>query len=457
MSFQALFIYANVYIIFFGVFYSLFLTRDRNFRASRIILIVSMSASLFLPFLQQAIIQYSVLPEVVRGNEINHLKVIYSIADGMNTLNPEAHASGWMIFAGIILSTGSLISLLFIISGHLRIRMLIRNAEVSEYGKNTIVKSNRINVPFSYNRYIVLPESIHEKDREIAISHELTHFRLGHYYDNYLIQIFQIIFWINPMFHLLKNSLKIVHEYQVDQLLINSGMDASEYKLTLIRLSVGYKKFAIANGLTGCKIKDRIIMMNTIGIKKMYWKLSVLIPALMVVFTVLSFTGTGHSSEFNPMQKEIRLKNPDDSVRIRLDSVTMQEIRRYNEKNLILVLMNRESALLINGKRSYIEEVSIRVANSFQQILAKESGKITSGSTAGKVPEIRIVVQKSVYTNPKEYQRLLDFLSAGIFELQELYSNKLFGSSYGKLQIPGKEEIDNLVKPVLYLLPDKHL
>ncbi|MBK9356851.1 MAG: M56 family metallopeptidase [Bacteroidales bacterium] len=370
-----MFIYANIYIIFFGVFYSLFLSKDRNFRANRILLIFSMSASLFLPFLQQAVIRYSVLPEVVGGNEINHLKIIYSIADGMNTLSPEAHESGWMIYAGIILCAGSVISLLSIISGHLRIRMLIRNAEVIEYGKNTIVNSNRISVPFSYNRYIVLPESIPEKDREIAISHELTHFRLGHYYDNYLTQIFQIIFWINPMFHLLKNSLKKVHEYQVDQLLINSGMDASEYKLTLIKLSVGYRKFAIANGLTGCKIKDRIIMMNSIGIKKMYWKLSVLIPALMVVFAVLSFTGSDHGSEFNPMQKVSRPKNPDDSVRIRLDSVTMQEIRRYNKTNLILVLMNRESALLINGKRSALEEVSLRLANSFQQMLAKGSGK----------------------------------------------------------------------------------
>jgi TonB family protein len=54
----------------------------------------------------------------------------------------------------------------------------------------------------------------------------------------------------------------MLHEYEADKLTIDSGIDASQYQLLLVKKAVGEKRFHMANGFNHSKLKTRIKMIG---------------------------------------------------------------------------------------------------------------------------------------------------------------------------------------------------
>ena len=60
---------------------------------------------------------------------------------------------------------------------------------------------------------------------------------------------------------LLRRELRDIHEYEADEAVISSGIDAKSYQLLLIRKAVGGRWYSIANSFNHSKLKNRITMM----------------------------------------------------------------------------------------------------------------------------------------------------------------------------------------------------
>ena len=77
------------------------------------------------------------------------------------------------------------------------------------------------------------------------------------------------------MASMLPNSeLKLLHEYEADDAVLNHGIDATQYQLLLVRKAVGDKRFTLANGFQHAKLKNRIDMMlqsPSSGWKRLSW------------------------------------------------------------------------------------------------------------------------------------------------------------------------------------------
>ena len=113
--------------------------------------------------------------------------------------------------------------------------------------------------PFSWMNHIVI--SSHEEGfgRRASIRHELSHILLLHHLDLLLTMICVII---NPVCWLVMKEIKIVHEYEADDEVINHyRIQSRDYQRLLILRTVGAEAYALASSFN-LNIKKRIIMMK---------------------------------------------------------------------------------------------------------------------------------------------------------------------------------------------------
>ena len=281
------YIYANLYIVLFWAMYKLFLHNEQQFRLNRSLLLLAFPLALILPLCHQLIGTFaqSMLP---LNPGIPALNITYMLNEFVvsDTILVQQTPVLHLVKNGLL--SGGLLTIAVLISGHWRIHKLIRSAKRVNINSQWVYISHKPITPFSYNKTVVIPTATPNAERDMVLMHETLHIRFYHYIDSLLLQMYQVIFWINPLFYLLKRELKEVHEFQVDQQMIHSGINAIDYKVTLVKFSVDTLKFQLANGLTNCPIKKRLIMMNNLNLKKRTWKYMILFPVLALFFVTLS-------------------------------------------------------------------------------------------------------------------------------------------------------------------------
>lgn len=115
--------------------------------------------------------------------------------------------------------------------------------------------------PFSWIKYVVINRTDYDNNLSSIITHELKHVSCHHWLDLLIGQMVCIINWFNPTAWLMRDELMLVHEYQADMAVIDSGYDVQQYQMILIRKAVGTRFPSLANSLNHSKLKKRITMM----------------------------------------------------------------------------------------------------------------------------------------------------------------------------------------------------
>lgn len=287
MTLITYYMYANLYIILFWVLYKLFLHNEQRYGLNRGLLLLSFPLAMVLPLMQNSLGVY-IQNFISIKNSIAGIKLTYVLNEFVASDTSLVSQTSSIHWAELLFLSGGLLTIAFLITGHWRINKLIRASKKMKIKGLQVYISHKPITPFSYNKTVVLPASTPTSERDLVLMHEMLHIRFNHYIDSLLLQLYQVIFWINPLFYLLKRELKEVHEFQVDRRMIDSGVNAIDYKVTLVKFSVDTLKFQLANGLTNCPIKKRLIMMNNLNLKKGTWKYMILFPVLALFFVTLS-------------------------------------------------------------------------------------------------------------------------------------------------------------------------
>ena len=119
--------------------------------------------------------------------------------------------------------------------------------------------------PFSWMNFIVISSSEQGFGRRASIRHELSHILLLHHLDLLLLMICVII---NPTCWLVMKEIKVIHEYEADDEVINHyRIQSRDYQRLLILRTVGAEAYALASSFN-LNIKKRIIMMKK---KQSHW------------------------------------------------------------------------------------------------------------------------------------------------------------------------------------------
>ena len=139
---------------------------------------------------------------------------------------------------------------------------LRRCEHITDNKGNVIVLTDYATSPFCLFHYIVMSHEDYANNRCFVLTHEQEHIRLRHYIDLIILQFAIILQWFNPFVWLIGKNLKAIHEFEVDEAVLNKGINATQYQQFLVVKAVGNRLQPFANNLNKESLKRRIIMMN---------------------------------------------------------------------------------------------------------------------------------------------------------------------------------------------------
>ena len=231
------------------------LEKETFHRLNRIIILGCLILSFIVPFIHftggtnptvNMLRQAVQLPEImIDGNGSE--QSIWNLADIMICIYIIGVVA---IFTMTVVQTASLI---------LRLR---KCEQIADNRGNTIVLTDYAISPFCFFHYIVMSRDDYANNRGFILTHEQEHIRLRHYIDLIILQVATIIQWFNPFVWLIGKNLKAIHEFEVDEAVLNKGIDATQYQQFLVIKAVGNRLQPFANNLNKESLKRRIIMMN---------------------------------------------------------------------------------------------------------------------------------------------------------------------------------------------------
>jgi hypothetical protein len=140
--------------------------------------------------------------------------------------------------------------------------------------------------PFSWMNYMVISDKENGFARRASMRHELSHIVLLHHLDLVFLLLCTLV---NPVCWFIMKEIKVVHEYEADDEVINHyHIQSRDYQRLLVMRTVGAEAYALASSFN-LNIKKRIIMMkkNQSHWWRMMW-IAVTIPLVGIALTAFS-------------------------------------------------------------------------------------------------------------------------------------------------------------------------
>lgn len=262
----------------FYLVYKLLLSRDTFFAYNRFVLLGLCALSLSLPLAQ---VSTSNPSPVVAG---------FAVVETM-VVSAEIYEPTSLDFSVTSLCFGVyLLGVLFFLAREIwslfSLRRLISGGRVVENDgtMKVVVVKDHVS-PFSWMGNVVMSEKDYADSPEYIIRHERAHVVARHSWDILACDLLIVFQWYNPAAWLLKSELQTVHEYEADRSVLDSGINATDYQMFLIRKTAGEKLFSAANNLNQYSLKNRITMMKKSKSNK--WNHCKVLAVLPVAATAL--------------------------------------------------------------------------------------------------------------------------------------------------------------------------
>ena len=236
----------------FYLFFKLLLSRETFHRLNRIVVLAAMVLSFILPFCVITIYrELPAAPEMPAAEQLFEAPA-----------EPQPEPFPWDKAAALVFLTGAGATLLWTFGSVFGvIRMICRGRRERLVDGTVLVRIGRSVTPFSWYRYIVLSEKDLAENGDAIVLHEKAHLRLRHSVDLLLTDLAGCLQWFNPAMWMLRRELRAIHEYEADEAVLDSGVDAKHYQLLLIRKAAGGRWYSVANSFNHSKLKNRITMM----------------------------------------------------------------------------------------------------------------------------------------------------------------------------------------------------
>lgn len=252
-------LFSSLVMIVAFIIYKMLLSGEKQISFNRMTLLAIYALSLVSLPLCRLNFGFQGEPQANTLIDIGTLTPLGAVAEATTTTAtsnvPEILIATYLAGAAAVL----LLNMISII----RLIRIIRTGVRVDHGKYTIVIVSKKDVaPFSFGKYIVIGNLGLESAFELVTSHESAHINARHYVDLIVAQIACVLLWYNPAAWLMRDELRLIHEYQADAEVLASGADPRDYQMLLIKRAVGNKFSLLANGFNQHKLKNRITMMQ---------------------------------------------------------------------------------------------------------------------------------------------------------------------------------------------------
>lgn len=276
------FVQVNVcWLLFYGAYYAL-LSRETFFRLNRIWLIISLLAGLILPFIAPAL----TVVEPTNVAMIMLEPIVISASDlGQNLQNTEGVV--FKILAAIY-GLGVVVSLGKLLIGFWKIKRLLNRADALPMDDFTLMQVSEAIAPFSFFRWIFINLNLVESaDLQQIILHERAHVQEKHSFDVVFSALLSVVFWWSPLIYFYTKSLKNVHEYAADAVVLRTS-SPPQYGRLLLRQQQSGMSLSLVNPFFS-QLKKRILMMTRNPSKRRALvKYALAVPIFLVLTLLLA-------------------------------------------------------------------------------------------------------------------------------------------------------------------------
>ena len=243
---------SSLYLAVFYAFFLLVMRRTSLFRFNRIALLAGSAACFVLPLLR---LRTEVQAAADAGVATGPLTAVAAGAAG--PLEAATARGSWLL---LLYVAGTAAVLSYTAVAAIRMLRTIRSGRMVTKDGYKLTILDKDAPSFSWGRHIVMGLSDYVNNPSI-LTHERMHVKNHHSLDILLFTPITVIHWFNPLVWITLSELKLLHEYEADDAVINNGIDATQYQLLLVKKAVGERRFSLANGFQHSKLKNRINMM----------------------------------------------------------------------------------------------------------------------------------------------------------------------------------------------------
>lgn len=295
-------------IAVFYVFWRLLAANETWHKLNRIVLLSTAIASFVLPLcvitLHKTIKVEPQFTEMI-GNEAEMIESESKIADGKVIITPDKATTDNTMSAisipndteeaskpinwSMILTTLYIIGVTIVLSRMLlslwKLHQMKQNSEIHPMSDGHVLAVSELaSQPFSWWNTVFLNRKDFEEGTTALLTHELGHIRLHHSADVVLVELLTALQWFNPTMWMLRNDLRIIHEYEADQQVLSHGFSDIQYLQLLIRKAASQGGYSLANGIANqSTLKKRVTMMMKQKSNRWQWlRLAYLLPIIAV-------------------------------------------------------------------------------------------------------------------------------------------------------------------------------
>ncbi|MEE9407163.1 MAG: M56 family metallopeptidase [Polaribacter sp.] len=259
-------------------FYHFILEKEKMHNFNRFYLLGSILFSFLVPLT-------TITVNTIASNE-NLNNTSFTQTNVVNNLNDSFGFSDFLI--GFYL----LISALFLIRFAINLFKIIQKIRLNEKIKRKkailVLVEDEI-LPHTFWNAIFINKTAFKEGNieEELFTHELTHVHEKHTLDVLLIELLQILFWINPLFIFIKKAIQLNHEFLADEKVINQHKNTFQYQHLLLNKAVWNNEYYLASNLNYSLTKKRLKMMTTESSQTKVWLKKLAVIPLLIGFIFL--------------------------------------------------------------------------------------------------------------------------------------------------------------------------
>lgn len=287
----------SICLLIFMSFYKLCLERERMHNLKRLFLLAAVILSASIPLITfTTVVTY----EPAAASTFTPIEVVE---------NQELPAEiTWQEYVPLVLWTLYWIGVVifgFRFFRHLlQLTLKIKRNPKLKSNNFVHVLLNETVAPHTFFKYLFFNKTRYHNQEipEAVFIHEQAHAKQLHALDILFIELFQIVFWFHPLVYMLKNDIKLNHEFLADNAVLQQGTASANYQQLLLAYSshanhqlanaINYSSTRLSNELFSNQfgqVKKRFTIMNTKTSKTRTRLLSLLILPLIGVL-VYSFS-----------------------------------------------------------------------------------------------------------------------------------------------------------------------
>ena len=269
--------------------YHFLMRRSSFFTANRLYLLAAILLSLIIPLLKLSANQ---IPVSIAGPLLSELPLAANSTFIAITAQFSSSNSGieWNMMLPLVYLGITLLLVLKFSTSLLKLYMAYRSSEIIRQNKMIVLVSEKQHLPFSFFRFVFLSRSDFEnKNNHLILIHEHAHLRCLHSFDLLLLELLQLLFWINPMIIVYRNAIRLQHEYMVDKIVLQETNDYTGYLYSLVQVVSNGVFTRMGNGFYCSTLKKRIQMIGNKTSRKIT-TIRYLIILPLILFIVLAFT-----------------------------------------------------------------------------------------------------------------------------------------------------------------------